>query len=263
MNRFVDTDIWKKPWYRKLTPAEKCAWKYITDNCDNVGVWDADSELAEFCIGESIDWETFAEKTNGNIKILDNGKWWLVDFCSFQHPDLNEQSDSKPIKSYVALLKKHNLWKAYTKGMDTLSKGYIEGYPEGIHTFQGKGKGIGKGKGKEKEQEPTEIWENETVEKSTWFAFEKGYGSFLPDRDKEIDAVHKILHKAESRGDPGIIIPKMMAKFLELKKTDNSKKGFWKYQPFLPSALVSLWDRVWEVAKIDAEEQEEAEDIPF
>lgn len=251
MNRFVDTNIWKKPWYRKLTPAEKCAWKYITDNCDNVGVWDADFELATFCIGESIDWFAFAEKTNGNIEILENGKWWLVDFCSFQHPDLNEQSDSKPIKSYVALLKKHNLWKAYLKGINTLGKGYAEG----INTFQGKGIGKGIGKGKEKEQEPPEIWENEAVEKNVWVAFEKGYGTFMPDRDRQLDAIHKLLHEATARGDPGEILPQMMQKLKELKTDDNSKKGFWRDQPFLPTTLVALFTQVWEKVRNDQPEE--------
>ena len=70
---------------------------------------------------------------NGNVEIMDNGKWWLIDFCQFQHSDLSPESNSAPIKSYIALLKKHNLWEAYTKAMNSL---------------QGKGKGTGKGKGK-------------------------------------------------------------------------------------------------------------------
>jgi len=106
-------------------------------------------------------------------------------------------------------------------------------------------------------------WPEDSLELSTWFAFEKGYGSFLPDIDKERNAVDQILHKARERGDPEPIIKGMMQKLLELKKTDDSKKGFWKRQPFLPSTLVSLWTRVWEEAKIDAEDQSDAEDITF
>lgn len=118
--RFTDTGKWEKPWFRKLSPAEKAAWQYITDRCDNVGVWDADYELADFIIGESIDWAGFADRCNGNIKKLDNGKWWLVDYCTFQHPDLSEDSKSNAIQSYVQLLKKHGLFEGYVKGSPTL-----------------------------------------------------------------------------------------------------------------------------------------------
>ena len=128
--RFTDTDKWHKQWFRKLKPIEKVAWFYITENCDNVGVWDTDFELANYIIGENVDWENFVTKVNGNIEILSNNKWWLVDFCEFQHPDLNPDSTSKPIQSYIKLLKKHKLYekiiKGYTKGMDNLYIKYKE-----------------------------------------------------------------------------------------------------------------------------------------
>lgn len=132
MRRFIDTELWLKPWFRKLSPAEKCAWVYLTTRCDNVGVWEPDFEMADYVIGDHIEWDSFMDRCKNNIHLMDNGKWWLVDFCSFQHTDLDPDSNSKPIKSYIALLKKHNLWITYTKGMDN---------------FQGKGKGKGKGKG--------------------------------------------------------------------------------------------------------------------
>ena len=109
--RFTDTEIWSKAWFRKLSPAEKCAWEYITNKCDNVGVWDADFELAEFCISEKIDWDSFKDRTNGNIEVLPNGKWWLVDFISFQHGDFSLDSNNHAHKSYVSLLVKHGLLK--------------------------------------------------------------------------------------------------------------------------------------------------------
>jgi len=128
--RFTDTQKWNKPWFRKLTPVEKAAWFYITENCDNVGVWDGDTELAEFCIGDSVDWKALIDKVNGNIEILPNGKWWLTDYCEFQHTDLDPSSQSKTVQSYIKLLKKHDLYekvmKAFGKPLDTLSKGYKE-----------------------------------------------------------------------------------------------------------------------------------------
>jgi hypothetical protein len=107
--RFMDVDIWEKKWWRSLTPTEKAAWHYVTSKCDNVGVWDADLDLADFSIGDSVDWEGFRERVNGNIEVLPNGKWWLVDFCEFQHPDLLGGSTTNACKSYVSLLRKHDL----------------------------------------------------------------------------------------------------------------------------------------------------------
>jgi len=118
--RFHDRDKWRKPWYRKLSPAEKCAWDYITSECDNVGVWDADTEAAEYFIGASVDWKSLSKKCNGNIYIMANGKWWIVDFCRFQYPELNESTTSRPLLSYIALLKKHTLWIPYCNGINTV-----------------------------------------------------------------------------------------------------------------------------------------------
>ena len=113
MKRFFDTAIWRKEWFMDLSPNEKSAWFYIISECDNVGVWSPNFKLAEFTISGGVDWESFAKKLNGNVKILPNGKWWFVDFCAFQHPDLSDDSTSNAIRSYVSLLKKHGLWGKY------------------------------------------------------------------------------------------------------------------------------------------------------
>lgn len=124
MNRFTDTSIWMKPWFRKLTPAEKMAFCYIKDNCDCAGVWDADTELAEFCIGEKIEWASLAQKTNGNIEVLSNKKWWLIDFCTFQYGELTEKCP--PHRKVIATLLKHGLLErvkeGYEKGCQTLQE---------------------------------------------------------------------------------------------------------------------------------------------
>ena len=104
---FTDTEVWKKCWFMKLAPAEKAFWFFLKDQCDNVGVWDVNFELATFHIGCEIDWKAFVDKVNGNIEILNDDKWWFPDFCKFQYGNLNE--NSKPHKSYLALLEKHGL----------------------------------------------------------------------------------------------------------------------------------------------------------
>jgi len=131
--RFTDTGIWvDKPWFIELTPAEKCAWFFIKDRCDNVGVWKPNYKMAELVIGEKIDWTGFLERVNGNIEVLENGKWWLPDFCEFQYGKLNETC--RPHQSYILLLEKHGLLEMVLKGSNRVS------------IMPRKGKGIGKGK---------------------------------------------------------------------------------------------------------------------
>lgn len=173
--RFFDCDKWDKPWYRDLTPGEKCAWEYITSKCDNVGVWIPDYKGADFAIGENIDWDGFIAKCNGNIEIMANGKWWIVDFCRFQHKDLAEGSKSKPIMSYIELLKSHGLWELFNQKtiplaypMDTLSIGY----GKGMDSLQGKGKGKGKGRGKgDDDLDDDELFEH--VKSRHWYYFDQ------------------------------------------------------------------------------------------
>ena len=124
--RFTDTDIWLRPWYRALTPAEREAWRYILDTCDAVGVWFYDPDGVRFMVGD-IDLDSLPSKVNGNLEVLEERKkWWVVDFCSFQYPPLTLSTTSKPLLSYITMLKKHGLWervsKGYRKGIDSVQE---------------------------------------------------------------------------------------------------------------------------------------------
>jgi len=108
----------------KLPIEDKCAIMYIKDACDNVGVWSPNTELAEYIIKAKPNWDTLLGSCNGNIEVLDNGKWFLTDFCDFQYGELNE--NCKPHKSYMRLLEKHGLLErvllSSRKGMYTLQE---------------------------------------------------------------------------------------------------------------------------------------------
>lgn len=108
----------------ELGPTFKLLYQYILDRCDSVGVWKPNTRLAEFFVsnGAEIDWDGFVGNMGDRLKVTDRGNYWLTKFCDFQYGKLSEDSTSKPILSYINLLKKHNLWKAYTKGMDTLKE---------------------------------------------------------------------------------------------------------------------------------------------
>jgi len=119
--RFTDTNIWvDKPWFIDLSPTEKCAFMFVKDRCDAVGVWVPNFKMANACIGEKVDWDALIVKVNGNIQILENGKWWVADMCAFQYGELSEETKDRARMSHIRLLKKHGLWEkvvAPSKGL--------------------------------------------------------------------------------------------------------------------------------------------------
>ena len=139
--RFIDTEIWAKKWFMELSPVYKLVYVYLFTNCDCVGVWTPNELLANFIIGEkSIDWDHFFNTMQRHIEILEDGKYFLIDFCDFQYGEL--KGTCKPHKKYIAELKKHNLFERVCKG-----------YTKGIHTLQEKEKEQEQEKEEEKEEE--------------------------------------------------------------------------------------------------------------
>jgi len=111
--RYRDTVLWDKEWYVALSCVDRCALDYILCRCDAVGVWAPAFTVAERLIGETVDWGGLPERVNGNIRILENGKWWLVDFCRYQYGVIRADSNSKVQQSFHRLLVQHGLWEEY------------------------------------------------------------------------------------------------------------------------------------------------------
>lgn len=40
--RFTETEKWRDPWFRKLSPLQKCLFAYLCDNCNNAGFIEID-----------------------------------------------------------------------------------------------------------------------------------------------------------------------------------------------------------------------------
>jgi len=120
--RFIDTGIWtQNKWFRKLEPKFKLFWLYLISQCDNVGVWEEDIDLASFVIGYEYSIDSLLIVFKDRIKLItDNRKWWITDFVKFQYGQLQENDKNKPHQSYIKLLKEHNLYIDYQKGINTL-----------------------------------------------------------------------------------------------------------------------------------------------
>jgi hypothetical protein len=105
--RFTETNKWSDKWYRALSPSFKHAWNYLTDNCDGAGIIDLDRELANFQIGEAVDWDGFLKSSGDRIHVIARGKWWLPGFIPFQYGTLSPECNAhKPV---IAALEKYSL----------------------------------------------------------------------------------------------------------------------------------------------------------
>jgi hypothetical protein len=107
--RFTETGKWSDSWFRKLSPAHKLGWQYLTDTCDAAGVIELDRELAEFMIGCEVDWDALIASSEGRIERLSNSRLWLTKFVGFQYGTLSDSCP--PHKAAIQCLRKHGLGK--------------------------------------------------------------------------------------------------------------------------------------------------------
>lgn len=122
--RFIDTTIWtQNKWFRKLKPEHKLFWFYLLTTCDSVGVWEEDLELASFIIGFDFSNTKLLEDLGNQILVLNDKKWWIKDFCTFQYGELIENNHTnKPHQAYISMLKKHSLWIDYTNSINRVKE---------------------------------------------------------------------------------------------------------------------------------------------
>lgn len=101
--RFVDTKIWDKAWFRRLTPKDKLIWIYLLTKCDHAGIWDSDWEAAEFFIGEKVTYNELPEEITNKMKLIKGeNQYFIPSFIDFQYGELKE--NSKPHLSVIKRL---------------------------------------------------------------------------------------------------------------------------------------------------------------
>tara|TARA_R110000782_G_scaffold172672_4_gene264294 strand:+ start:3657 stop:4370 length:714 start_codon:yes stop_codon:yes gene_type:complete len=123
MKRFTDTDKWRDEWFMDLSLVNKAAWQYLLDRCDSIGHWKQNFRLANFEIGEDVDWDEFLTICGDRIHVTDAGYWFVVAFVDFQYGALKEAC--RPHQSYLRQLKDRKLLtltKGYRKGFETLKE---------------------------------------------------------------------------------------------------------------------------------------------
>ena len=111
--RYVDTEMWKKKWFRKLSPKMKNAWLYLITMCNHAGLYEVDIDLMSVFIGEKItEDEVFRSGLATQVEILDDDKWYLPKFIKFQYnvSSPNELNPNNRVhKSVIEILNTHGL----------------------------------------------------------------------------------------------------------------------------------------------------------
>jgi len=107
--RFIDTKIWDKSWFRKLSTKYKLFWVYLLGKCDHAGIWDADWELAEFIIGEQVIFDKLPQVIKDKMKFIEGkDQYFIPSFIKFQYGELKEHS--KPHLSVIKRLNEKGLY---------------------------------------------------------------------------------------------------------------------------------------------------------
>ena len=104
--RFVETDLWKKKWYRTMPPRMKLFYFYLLTSCDHAGMYDVDLELAEFQIGMEVKQTDIDKHLKEHIEVIKEDKWFIKKFPDFQYGELNP--NVKAHASVIKILKKYN-----------------------------------------------------------------------------------------------------------------------------------------------------------
>ena len=105
--RFIDTEIWKKKWFRELPPKLKNTWFFLFTNCDHAGIYEVDLDLMNFQHGQKVTEEEIRSHLGDQIAVISEDKWYLTKFVKYQYGDLNP--NVKAHQSVLKLLEKYNI----------------------------------------------------------------------------------------------------------------------------------------------------------
>jgi len=106
--RYIDTELFKQGWFRKLSPTLKSAWIYLITNCDHAGIYEPDLELMSFCVGSKITKDDIIKRLGDQISELNGGgKWFLHKFIGYQYGELSETNNVH--KSVIKILSRYDI----------------------------------------------------------------------------------------------------------------------------------------------------------
>lgn len=109
VKRFTETTKWKDAWFGDLTSKYKLFWCYILDDCDNCGIWEVNFKVAQFLIGESLEFPEVKRIFKDRIVELNDGKYWFIPkFIKYQY-GLSLSKNNKAVKNVIDKLETKKL----------------------------------------------------------------------------------------------------------------------------------------------------------
>lgn len=122
--RFVDTELYMKPWFRRLSPVTKCLWEYLRLRCNNAGIIELDLDAISFYVGAKITQKNIDELA-GRILHLDDMKHYIIGFIEFQHGAIEKLSKNnnahrqviQAIEKYRLIEKLHEYYSGAREGL--------------------------------------------------------------------------------------------------------------------------------------------------
>ena len=125
--RFTDADIWEDDWFLELPEKYKLMWQYVRDRCDHAGFWRPAFKKLSISIAD-IDLGEFFNLINQDkerIRLLDNGKWLIIDFVHFQYGK-TLHLNNRAHKSVYDLLCDNEVKLGSIRGQIEVKKGRID-----------------------------------------------------------------------------------------------------------------------------------------
>jgi hypothetical protein len=86
--RFTDSDKYKDPWFRKLTPTSKMLFLFMCDDCNHAGIWKENLDTFNFIYKATAsisDIDAMGDK----ISKINNDTYLIHSFIKFQYGKLN------------------------------------------------------------------------------------------------------------------------------------------------------------------------------
>lgn len=106
MKRFTETDKWRDHWFRSLSAQAKLLWGYLTDNCDKIGLFELNLNIASQDCGIKIEQSHMAELSD-RVQWVSKTRVFIPKFIRFQYGEL--KSACPPHRTIIKLVEEHGL----------------------------------------------------------------------------------------------------------------------------------------------------------
>lgn len=139
--RFTDTEKYKDPWFRKLSPKHKILFLFMCDDCNHAGIWKENFDAFNIYYGMQADHKDMKAYGDKVIKV-DSDTYLIKSFIKFQYGNLNPQN--KAHFGVIRALTYANIdYSEYVAPLKPLPRCTGIGIGEGIGAGIGVGTGVG------------------------------------------------------------------------------------------------------------------------